>query len=368
MLKEIYRGYIANLEQKSQKVRLRKQWIYEWIEVFGGDIAKTINKVKLTKNQKDEIQEYWKSTYGKKIPLRWHRKFYAYSGCMDKKYFPDILHTTKLEPKMNPDRISKILQDKNLIELIFAKALNENDYIVIPKTVCGCSAGYFFDSDRTPISYERMVEKLKKLNGEYILKGAVGTSSGRDVMVLDLPNEKLETILADFGKDYIIQEKIEQHESYAAFHPKSVNTIRVMSYRTDDAIKTTPCVFRIGTGDGFVDNAHGGGMYIGVSDDGTIQKYGCRGSEARIDKHPDTQIVFENYKLPYLDRIISAVKKLHTCIPNLGMVNWDIAINKAGQVVLIEANMCCSGVWIFQNTGGGVFRGDTEYMINKIKK
>ena len=162
VLKKIYRSYIAWLEQRSQKTRLRKQWVGEWLEVLFGDIAKLINKTVLTKEQKAEIQEYWKNVYGKKISLRWHRKYYAFNGKLDKRYFPEILYTTRLEPKLNPDKIAKILQDKNLIESLFARILCENNDIVIPKTICGCSGGYFFDNDRNPVSYEAMIEKLRE--------------------------------------------------------------------------------------------------------------------------------------------------------------------------------------------------------------
>ena len=368
MLKDIYRGYIANLEQKSQKVRLRKQWIYEWIGVLFGDTAKLINKTKFTKEQETEIQEYWKSVYGKKISLRWHKKYYAMSGMFDKKYFPEILYTTRLEPLLNPDKTAKILQDKNLIEYIFAKVLCENGDIVIPKTVCGCSAGYFFDSDRLPISYEKMIEKLQNLNGKYILKATVGTSSGRDVIVLDLPNEKLGTILSGFGNDYIIQEKIEQYASYAKLHPQSVNTIRVMSYRVEDQIKTTPCVIRIGIGGKHVDNGHAGGLYVRVTQDGKLSKFACRGNQGMLQQHPDSAIVFENYQLADLSKIVNAAKKLHACLPNIGIVNWDFAMNNESKPVLIEANMLCGSMWLFQNAGGGVFGDDTEYMINRIRK
>lgn len=376
MLKNVYRKYIQKIEQKSQKVRIRKQWIGEILEIYNLNRKAPMNQVKLTKEEKVQIQNYWKNQLGKKIPLIWHKKYYAYSGKLDVRFFPEILYTTKLEPLLNSDNAAKVLSDKNLTEIIFSKVLSNNKNIVVPKTICGCSQGFYYDDSRHPISYVSLIKKLMKISGEFIIKPSIGASSGAGVRLLVLENgidvrsnQKIDKIILLYGKNFILQEKITQHPQYAAIHPQSTNTIRIFTYRIEDEIKVAPAIMRFGVGDTHLDNAHAGGVYAGISDEGVLHKYATKcNSNYRYEVHPDTGIRFEGYKLPYFKDMVDTVKQLHTCIPNLGFINWDVTINDKDQIVLIESNMYCGGIWVFQNPWGeSVFRDDTEYMIQKLK-
>lgn len=376
MLKRTYRKYISWLESRSQAIRVKKQWIGEWIEVLYGNDKTLIRDTKLTLQEKREIQEYWKSTYGKKIPLNWHKRYYGYSGKLDKQYFPEILYTTKLEPLLNPDHISKVLQDKSLIEFLYAKVLDESKDLVIPKTVCGCANGYFYDENRCPMTEEAFREKLSCLDGDYVIKPTLGSSSGHDVELLIMEGGKcknkdkdIEEIYQYYGKNFIIQEKIQQHKVYGALHPQSINTIRVLSYRKEGEIKTAPIIMRIGRGEHHIDGPHEGeGMYVAVSDDGVLGERAVDFWSKHYKEHPDTKINFAGYQLPFMRKIISYARQLHTCLPNMGFVNWDFSVNENNEVVLIEANLCCGSVWLIQNVWGkGVFGEDTEYMLHLIK-
>ena len=66
-----------------------------------------INKVQLTKEQKAEIQAFYKEHYGTKIKTHWHRLYQSYTGTFRKDYFPEILFSSRLEPKTNPYQIAE---------------------------------------------------------------------------------------------------------------------------------------------------------------------------------------------------------------------------------------------------------------------
>lgn len=376
MIRKVYRKYMAHLKYKSQNIRVRKQKIGEWIEIFNMSFKLPIKNTPLSKEQKKEIDDYWKKEYGHKISKFWHRKYFAYSGKFDVKFFPEILYTTKLEPLMNDDFVSSVLSDKSLVEIIFGNVLKTGQGVVVPKTICGCCRGFGYDGDRQPASVKSLIEIVKGLEGSYIIKPSVGESSGHGVRLLQLEKgldvrgkEKAEEILRRYGTDFIIQERIKQHEEYAALHPDSINTIRICTYRMEDQIKTMPAIMRIGVGESFLDNAHAGGIYVGISDEGILQKYALSYHYKKLEYHPDSQIRFEGYQVPYMKKMLKSAKLLHQCVPQIGFIHWDFSLNDKEEIVLIESNMCVGSIWLFQQAWGkGVFGEDTEYMINRIRK
>ncbi len=76
-------------------MRIRKQYIGEWIEILikerGAVIAGS-----LTKEEIQAVKKYWTEQGYGKILLLWHRKYKAYSGILDPRYFPEYLFTTQV--------------------------------------------------------------------------------------------------------------------------------------------------------------------------------------------------------------------------------------------------------------------------------
>ncbi|MCD8039318.1 MAG: hypothetical protein LUE96_09580 [Lachnospiraceae bacterium] len=376
-LKQIYRNYIRKTVEKKQKLRIRKQWIAEWLGILTTD-AEAVRSVKLTKAEEKEIQDYWRSLYGKKIPLCWHKKYYAYSGKLDKEYFPEIFYTTRLDPLWNRDRITDVLGDKTLNELIFAKAIHESGQITVPKTLGGCANGYYFSEGRKSCTKQTLTKALGNMQRNVIIKPSVGESSGNGVRLLQLRGGGIDNLTGDtindvmtlYGENFIIQEVVNENEELKALHPESVNTVRIMTYRINGEVHATPMTIRMGRGKDYRDNGHAGGIFVGMKDDGTLlAKAHMCGSMETFDRHPDTGIVFEGYCISYAEKIREAAFKLHECLPSVGNVNWDLAVDETGNVVLIEANVSCGSMWLFEIPHGkGVFGSDTADIIRMIAK
>ena len=111
--------------------------------------------------------------------------------------------------------------------------------------------------------------------------------------------------------DFIIQQAFEQHSFFSFFNPTSVNTLRIVSYRDSKGeIQILNSILRIGLAGSVVDNAHAGGMFVGVSKDGVLGKYVC-------DQYGRTQTVFNNidfasdeFVVPFWDVIKENIKEL----------------------------------------------------------
>ena len=85
-------------------------------------------------------------------------------------------------------------------------------------------------------------------------------------------------------------------------------------------------------------------------------------------KHPDTHTVSDGYQIPQFNKILLAVQKAHSRVPQIGIVHWDFTIDHKGMPVLIEANMRYGGAWVIHIAHGiGIFRDDTIEILEYIK-
>lgn len=90
---------------------------------------------------------------------------------------------------------------------------------------------------------------------------------------------------------------------------------------------------------GNVDNWAAGGLAIGIQNNGYLKKYGFYkpGYGTKTEKHPDSKIEFEKYKVPMLNEAYELSIKAHKFFYNVGAIGWDIAITEDGPV-FVEGN------------------------------
>ena len=236
-----------------------------------------------------------------------------------------------------------------------------------------CGSQYF-GKDGNPISLEGLLGELNNI-GKVVFKVTVGSSSGMGVRICNIQNgidvnsnETIKKIVSDYTVDFNIQEYIEQSDALNKIYPNCVNTFRVITYIANDKINCANIGMRFGTNGGLVDNIHAGGMQIGVNKDGTLNKYAFLEFGERFTEHPDTHLVFEGYVIPSIDKIIEVAKKMHTKVPQLGMISWDFTLGKDDEPILVEVNLRGQSVCFPQEVHGkGLFEENTEYMIEMLK-
>ena len=325
----------------------------------------------LSDQARKEIDAFYQKNYGKKIPYTWHQYYSAVSGKFDVKYFPELLFIPEFEKYMKPySYYAEAFSDKNVLPYI-AKAAN----VKVPKTVISCVFGQYRDCDNQMITAEEAENILRDRKGLFA-KPSVDSCSGEGCMTLDFvgnqeekTGKSIEDILASLGNSVVIQERVICHTSIAKIYGGSVNTFRIMTYRWKDKIKHVPVIMRIGKGGACVDNAHAGGIFIAVEDDGTLHERAITEFNEKFTEHPDTHLVFAGYQIELVKDVITAAHRMHEMIPQLGAINWDFTIDEAGNPVLIEANINGGGVWIFQMAHGcGAFGEDTDEILSWLHK
>ena len=149
-------------------------------------------------------------------------------------------------------------------------------------------------------------------------------------MINDLPH----------GSDLIFQEKIIQCEEMNLLNPESINTIRIVTENLSGSPQVFSSVLRVGNKNtGNVDNWATGGIAIGIKADGTLKQYGFMKpiNGLKVDCHPDTGVVFSEFKVPYYVEACELACKAHKAFYNVATIGWDIAISNVGPII-IEGN------------------------------
>ena len=142
------------------------------------------------------------------------------------------------------------------------------------------------------------------------------------------------------NNDYLFQESVRQHEGMSTLYPGSLNTLRVLVGKTDGGVRLLSVVARMGSDGRPVDNAHAGGIFVGVDiATGRLKTYGHQlyfFGGRRFAQHPDTGVAFEGYPVPRFDEVLDVVRRAHEWLPH-PYSGWDIGVTPDGPVI-VECN------------------------------
>lgn len=372
-MKVLYRKILLQFSKFRLNMYILKILIFEWIAIIRK--RRLYRNILFEKSQSKEINELWLRNFGKSISLRWHKLYQSINDNYNKYYFPDVIFSTVLEPKLNPIDVAKFLSDKSLTELLYS-GIPE---ITFPQTIIVNCSGYFYDLSRNIISIDAAKKSVLALTG-FVIKPTLGGSSGNGVQVIDLQNKTenekkdvIDNLFYKYSQNFIVQLVLEPHSNFSKLYPESINTVRLITYILKDVVYHAPLSLRMGRNGNKIDNIHTGGIGVGVSDDGYLKKYGFQlgysDSNVKFDRHPDTGVIFENYWIPATHEMIKMAKKLHSTTPHLGVISWDLMINRLGKVVLVEGNYYGQAIWFPQIVHGEpIFGENTEQMMKLCKK
>ena len=177
---------------------------------------------------------------------------------------------------------------------------------------------------------------------KYMLK-AIDKAEGQDIFRIE-PNSFEESALdALFSQALhhapcIIEEIIQQDEETAKFHPFSVNTVRILTYRKEDRLIKLFAIFRIGCGGSHVDNAGAGGIAALIDlKTGIIETGGFRENGSFCLNHPDTGVQIIGASVPRWTELLYLVEELAEIVPEQKYVGWDLALTPDGWC-MVEGN------------------------------
>lgn len=315
---------------------------------------------KLSKEQKAQVQRYYKRVYGKKLPdFLWHEYYYSVTGVFSEKYIPNYI-IEELQSWMYNYYLTQAYDDKNLYYVLFPETCQ-------PKAFLQRINGFYYLEGKNVIESEALTAVCEL--GEAIIKPTFCSNSGRGVKKINLHGGieqrlhiSVKELVDSYKGDFVIQECIKQHPKLSDLCSTSVNSIRVLSWRKDTEPIIVYALMRMGKQGSEIDNTTAGGLVCRIRDNGFLDKYAYSSHPTQRVEDNGSGLVFENYQVPCFDKIIRKAKELHLLMPHFEMIGWDFTVNENSDVVFIEMN-APFGYVLHQIAAGPGFGNLTDEII-----
>lgn len=314
----------------------------------------------------------WK-TLSKHIDPYSYRFFSKFCGESPYIIPEDIGHTI-IEYYLNPPKFRSLYSDKNFFSNIVGK---QN----LPQTFIYRILGSAILSNNGIIKTDEDISIILRNCKAIILKPSQGSCSGKGVVKFIKENDKFYSCdknknqltidyLLSYNNNFVIQEAIEQSKELSYLNSTSVNTIRLAIYRSvkTEKIHVTAGIIRVGHNGSYIDNAHGGGRFIGIDisngklGNTTLDQYG-------IKKNVWNDIDYSklNFTIPNWGAVIEFAQYIGQKIKHHRLIALDIALDKNNNPLLIEYNIGGFSFWLFMLTNQLPLGDFTDEIIEYCK-
>ncbi len=329
----------------------RRFWYYRNTRRKINNFSKPIPK--LSSKEKKEIKNYWKQ-FGIKPDYNTFRWYYGVDNNKDPKYLSEYVYDKYVWRRFNNMVRCESLNDKNIFDLIFS-GYNQ------AKTVVRKINGVLLDEKYQPITVDSAVSMCASYE-KLAIKPSVDGYAGAGVKCIK--GNEFKEALGDYKKDFIVQEVIKQHESFAQFNESSVNVVRVTTMLVEDKFYVADSIIRVGSADSFTDHKN---VAIGIKENGEVKDYGVTISGEKVYKLGNGCVI-KGKKLFAYDKMLSLAKEMHFKVAQAGIVGWDFTVDEKGEPLLIEANIWFPGVMRGQDCNGPIFAQNTEVIMKYLTK
>lgn len=306
------------------------------------------------------IRPYWKQFRIRRPKRFWFRLFCNEARPFDPRYIPEACWYRDIVPHYNNLLFAKALQDKCLHNILFPDVKR-------PDTLVKNIAGVFYDDTLNLLTREEASLRCCGA-GRILIKPSVGSGRGHGIRFFDsdsLTPEEVLKLFDSYGKNFIVQKKMAQHETLAALNPNSLNTIRVVTFLHKNQVHILTAILRVGGGSNEIDNTSQGGYKSTILPDGRLSTYGTTNIHGRteyVDTYPNG-MRFEDVVIPSYDRIKELVCKQASRMAHFKIIGWDVAVDPNGNPMLIEYNVIPAQG---HGTGGPVFGNLTDEVLEEV--
>lgn len=289
---------------------------------------------------------------------------------------PEDIFRTYIEPVLNPFLYRAYFEDKNFFVKILGKKFFPHEFL-------RCIQGTYYDGDYNYIPTEQVADFLQRIGEnvkEIILKPSVDSCSGRGIYFFDLKNnlfverhsgKSVVELIAETGiQNFVVQEVVIQSKFMNYFNSTSVNTLRVVTYRSvkDEVVYVPSMILRIGHAGSLVDNAHAGGVFVGVDPKtGALGKYVTNQYGEKKIEFNGINFSEQNFTVPEFDRVLKFAKDVHEKIPYHRLLALDVVQLENGDCKLVEYNIGGFSTWLFPFVGQSPFGIWTDEIIEYVE-
>lgn len=156
------------------------------------------------------------------------------------------------------------------------------------------------------------------------------------------------------NNQFLVEEFITQHPELMRLSPKSVNTLRIITYFDGTDVHVLAHAFKMGNG-ADLDNFGQGGIQTTLYDDG-VALYGAFDKEGnKFLTHPQTGVDIVGFVVPMYAEALAMADEMARIVPEVPYIGWDIAI-APDRPIVIEGNYN-SGVFQMKPSLSGIKTG-----------
>jgi len=311
------------------------------------------------KKEENTHVHYWQY-FSKRVNLNTYRVCKNLSGVGNPKYIPEEIYIADIEATLNHDKTADYIGNKSLYNHWFDKGIFPMDYF-------HNIDGEFLNANLEQISQRDLDILIEEIKYPVVIKPNRDSYGGKNVLMPTDPKE-LESAVRKLKNNFVVQEKICQHEFFQKYNPAGLNTIRVFLYRSvkNNDIHITGTCLRMGVGGG-LDNLSSGGILTFIHPDGRMNGYAVNKFGVKYFKHPDTGLKFTE-TIPDLKGLFNVSKKVASRIFYARIIGLDACLDESGNWRMVEANVVGQHTIKFIQNAGFLFFGEfTDEVVEYCK-
>ena len=283
---------------------------------------------------------------------------------VDYNFVSHYLYSYLMKGVLSDERYNAYYTDKNLYEKRLPQYMH-----LFPNALFRKINGVYLDKDYNYISdISTFIRKLPNI--EVLTKETTQSAGGKGVMIFKKEkNEghfiaKSNYTLNHFineQNNFVVQEKLKQSNEMARLNATSINTVRVVTYRSvvNNQVHVVHSLVRKGDKNSFLDNWHSGGSIITIYNSGQISNFGYNYNFEKV-YHNVT-----DFKIPKLNIMYELAMEISKEEYYHRVLSFDFCLDNDDNVRIIEINYGLSS--FFQITCGSLFGEYTDEIIDYCK-
>ena len=320
------------------------------------------NWKRLTEAQKKQIAEYWGLTRPIESDFMTHEIMLNAREEFDVRYVPEKVYRLYLDPGLTDRQLVTALADKNYFE-------RYQPSFPFPHTYVRNVNGWFLDHDYRHITREE-AEKIMIEHLPLIVKPSLISGEGKKLRLVS-DAKGVEKVFADYDKNYLVQEKLIQCSVFEQTNPHCVNAMRIVTAIVNGEAKFLSGMLLANTTDAIACNINKGPgegvVFLAIDDEGKFLETGYYENAKRFKTLPNG-LHYAGMEVPAYREAVKLAVEAHESMPMLGIIGWDITIDKNNQPVIIEWNPRGIGMYHSQLTTGPLFGEYSDYFADIARK
>jgi hypothetical protein len=307
----------------------------------------------------------------KNVNVRWLKIFTAISGQTSVDYVPEDIFFLIIEPRLNNADFLLAYKDKNFYEMYYEPK-------IFPKALLRNIDGVFYDGNYGVLKKDQLGKDLYELlepERKVIVKPATGTSGGSNVRLFVKEGNRyvgetgtvlsLPYLVENYKTNFVIQKYLEQHPYFRKFNRASVNTVRILTYRSvaTENIHVLQAVQRLGREGSLVDNQASGGLSCGINAKGELRPFAVDKFGAVYQKSEEGILFSEAGKVVKFEEMKALAAEVARKTYYARLLGFDFCVDEKSDIKLIEINNKYLEINFLQMNNGPLFGDFTDEII-----